>query len=218
VSHPSQIVLPIPNWEPKEKPNEEREVGPLVQHIYELHNIGPSAISETHISVGWPSQSRDEFLLYIFHIQTEGPLKCQPKGAINTLQITPSEPEDTPELAAFLRNISVSHAVSRRDVAVAEALRHIPIPKKLLNCTNVKCLTISCKVGHLDGGQRAVLKIRSRLWAQTFLQRKNDYYSLIANVSFEVKKMPYSIQPAKLPSANIAVSYPLFLVSSVKLR
>ncbi|KAM4705167.1 integrin alpha-8 [Rhinophrynus dorsalis] len=205
VSLPPQIVLPIPNFEPKEKPAEEWEVGPLVQHIYELHNIGPSAISETHLSVGWPSQSREEFLLYVFHIQTEGPLKCQPRSAINTLQIKPSEPEDTPELAAYLRNSSVSHAVSRRDVAVAEALRHIPVPTRLLNCTNVKCLSISCTVGHMDGGQRAVLKVRSRLWAQTFLQRKNDYYSLTANVSFEVKKMPYSVLPAKLPAASIAI-------------
>ncbi|KAE8596150.1 hypothetical protein XENTR_v10015988 [Xenopus tropicalis] len=205
VSHPPQIILPIPNWEPKEKPSEEKDVGPLVQHIYELHNIGPSAISETQLNVGWPSQSRDEFLLYVFHIQTEGPLKCQAGSAINTLNIKPSEPEDTPELAAFLRNTSVSHAVSRRDVAVAEALRHIPTPTKLLNCTNVKCLMISCKVGHLGGGQRAVVKIRSRLWAPTFLQRKNDYYSLIANVSFEVKKMPYDIQPAKLPAATILI-------------
>uniref|UniRef100_A0A8C5QUX0 Integrin subunit alpha 8 n=1 Tax=Leptobrachium leishanense TaxID=445787 RepID=A0A8C5QUX0_9ANUR len=167
VSLPPQIILPIPNWEPKEKPTEEKEIGPLVQHIYELHNIGPSAISDTHIKVAWPSQSREEFLLYLFDIQTEGPLICQPESAINTLQIKSSDAVDTPELAAFLRNSSVSHAVSRRDVSVAEPLRHIPIPTKLL--------------------------------------RKNDHYSLTANVSFEVKNMPYGIHPAKLPSANIAI-------------
>ncbi|XP_075067963.1 integrin alpha-8 isoform X2 [Mixophyes fleayi] len=35
VSHPPQIILPIPNWERKEKPSDELEIGPLVQHIYE---------------------------------------------------------------------------------------------------------------------------------------------------------------------------------------
>ncbi|XP_044148854.1 integrin alpha-8 [Bufo gargarizans] len=205
VSHPPQIVLPIPNWQPKEKPAEEVEIGPLVQHIYELHNIGPSAVGETHLTVEWPAQNKEEFLLYIFHIETEGPIHCYPTSAINTLKIKPSEPEDTPELAAFLRNSSVSHAVSRRDIAVAEPLRHNPIPTKLLNCTNVKCLTISCKVKQLKGAERAVIKIRSRLWAETFLQRDNEYYSLTASVSFEVKKMPYSVQPAKLPAASIAI-------------
>ncbi|XP_066441433.1 integrin alpha-8 [Eleutherodactylus coqui] len=207
VSHPSQIVLPIPNWQPKEKPTEEMEIGPLVQHIYELHNIGPSAVGETQLTVEWPIQHGKKFLLYIFHIETEGPLQCRPSSAINSLKIKPSEPEDTPELAAFLRNSSVSHAVSRRDIAVAEPLRlnPIPTPTKLLNCSNVECLKIFCTVKQLRGAERAVIKIRARLWAETFLQRDNEYYSLTASVSFEVKKMPYSAYPAKLPAASIAI-------------
>ncbi|XP_069585550.1 integrin alpha-8 [Ranitomeya imitator] len=205
VSLPPQVVLPIPDWEPKEKPTEELEIGPLVQHIYELHNIGPSAVGETHVTVEWPVQDKEKFLLYIFHIETEGPLQCQTNSAINSLNIKSSEPEDTPVLAAFLRNSSVSHAVSRRDIAMAEPLRHNPILTKLLNCTNVKCLTISCKAKGLRGAERAVIKIRSRIWAETFLQRENESYSLTAIVSFEVKKMPYSVQPAKLPAASIAI-------------
>uniref|UniRef100_G3TR91 Integrin subunit alpha 8 n=1 Tax=Loxodonta africana TaxID=9785 RepID=G3TR91_LOXAF len=65
VSHPPQIVLPIHNWEPEEEPHREEEVGPLVEHIYEMHNTGPSTISETLLEVGWPFSSRGEFLLYI---------------------------------------------------------------------------------------------------------------------------------------------------------
>lgn len=36
VSHPSQVVLPFPRWEPKEKPVKEDDVGPQVTHIYEV--------------------------------------------------------------------------------------------------------------------------------------------------------------------------------------
>lgn len=36
VSHPAQVVLPFPRWEPKEKPVREDDVGPQVQHIYEV--------------------------------------------------------------------------------------------------------------------------------------------------------------------------------------
>lgn len=36
VSHPSQVVLPFPRWEPKEKPVKEDEVGPQVTHVYEV--------------------------------------------------------------------------------------------------------------------------------------------------------------------------------------
>lgn len=204
VSHPLQIVLPIHNWEPEEKPHKEEQVGPLVEHIYELHNIGPSTISDTRLEVGWPFSARDEFLLYIFHIQTLGPLQCQTNPDINPEDIKPATPsEDTPELSAFLRNSTIPHLIRKRDVPVLEAQRQSP--SKILNCTNIECLEISCVVGRLGRGESAVLKIRSRLWAQTFLQRKNDPYSLASLVSFEVQKMPYKDQPAKLPEGSIAI-------------
>uniref|UniRef100_A0A7N4P256 Integrin subunit alpha 8 n=1 Tax=Sarcophilus harrisii TaxID=9305 RepID=A0A7N4P256_SARHA len=204
VSHPPQIVLPIHNWEPEEEPHKEEEVGPLVQHIYELHNIGPSTISETLLTVGWPNSARDESLLYIFHIQTLGPLQCRTNPAINSLGIKPAaSQEDTPALSAFLRNSSIPHLVRKRHVPVVEI--HRQSPAKILNCTNIECLRISCVVGRLEGGESAVLKVRARLWAQTFLQRKNDPYSLASIVSFEVKKMPYNDQPAQLPEGKVAI-------------
>uniref|UniRef100_A0A8C9NBC4 Integrin subunit alpha 8 n=1 Tax=Serinus canaria TaxID=9135 RepID=A0A8C9NBC4_SERCA len=207
VSHPPTIILPLHNWEPKDEPTKEEEVGPLVEHIYELHNIGPSAINHTVLHVGWPLSSREEFLLYILHIQTHGPLHCQTSSPINTMQIKFAVPEDTPELAAFLYNSTISHYIRRRDVAVAEPQRKNSA--RILNCTNVKCVLISCTVGQLERGKSAALKIRSRLWAQTFLERKNYLYSLSSNVSFEVKSMPYKVQPAKLPEGSIALSLPV---------
>ena len=82
---------------------------------------------------------------------------------------------------------------------------HRQSPARILNCTNIDCLQISCAVGRLGGGESAVLKVRSRLWAHTFLKRKNDHYALASLVSFEVKKMPYKEQPAKLPAGSTAV-------------
>ncbi|XP_045441795.1 integrin alpha-8 isoform X2 [Pipistrellus kuhlii] len=206
VSHPPQIVLPIHNWEPEEEPRKEEGVGPLVEHIYELHNIGPSTISDTLLEVGWPFSARDEFLLYIFHVQTLGPLRCQTNPDINPQDIKlAAPPKDTPELSAFLQNSTIPHLVQKRDVPVPVPELRRQSPAKILNCTNIKCLQISCAVGRLGGGESAVLKVRSRLWAKTFLQRKNDPYSLASLVSFEVKKMPYKDQPAKLPEGNIAI-------------
>lgn len=204
VSHPPQIVLPIHNWEPEKEPHKEEEVGPLVEHIYELHNIGPSTISDTILEVGWPFSARDEFLLYIFHLQTLGPLRCQTNPEINPQDIKPAaSPEDTPELSAFLRNATIPHLVRKRDVPVAQL--HRQSPAKILNCTNIECLQISCAVGRLGGGESAVLKVRSRLWAHTFLQRKNDPYALASLVSFAVRKMPYKDQPPTLPTGSIAI-------------
>uniref|UniRef100_A0A8C3TIC4 Integrin subunit alpha 8 n=1 Tax=Chelydra serpentina TaxID=8475 RepID=A0A8C3TIC4_CHESE len=203
VSRPPQIVLPLHNWEPKNEPTKEEDVGPLVEHIYQLYNIGPSAINETLLHVGWPASSQKESLLYVLHIQTHGPLQCQTSSAINILQIKFAIPQDTPELTAFLHNSTIPHYVGRRDVPMVEPQRKSYA--KILNCTNVDCLIISCTVGHLERGKSATLKIRSRLWAQTFLQRNNYQYTLSSNVSFEVKKMPYKVQPAKHPEGSIAI-------------
>lgn len=38
VSAPEQVFLPIANWQPKENPVLEDDIGPLVQHIYEVEN------------------------------------------------------------------------------------------------------------------------------------------------------------------------------------
>ena len=47
MSHPPTIILPLHNWEPKDEPTKEEELGPLVEHIYEVKIVyvaaGPHA-------------------------------------------------------------------------------------------------------------------------------------------------------------------------------
>uniref|UniRef100_A0A672QE41 Integrin subunit alpha 8 n=1 Tax=Sinocyclocheilus grahami TaxID=75366 RepID=A0A672QE41_SINGR len=188
VSHPAQVVLPFPRWEPKEKPVREDDVGPQVQHIYELHNKGPSSISRTVLEVGWPSQYREEHLLYALQIITDGPVHC----STSTLQ-------DTPELLGFLRNSSTPTR-HRRSVSTAQSYN-----SKVLNCSNINCLMVECVVDRLDRGQSAVIKFRSRLWAHTFLQRRNDHYTLNSTVSFQVMAMPYRIKADSLPHQSKSI-------------
>uniref|UniRef100_A0A8D3DBV4 Integrin, alpha 8 n=1 Tax=Scophthalmus maximus TaxID=52904 RepID=A0A8D3DBV4_SCOMX len=169
VSHPSQVVLPFPRWEPKDKPVKEDDVGPQVTHIYELHNFGPSSIQEAELQVGWPSRFREENLLYAMEIQTDGPISCRTNTSLNPLGLQNTRPTAVSNL------------------------------RRSFNCTNISCLRITCVVGRLDRGQSAVVKIRSRLWAHTFLQRRNDPYILNSSVSFVVTAMPYRIRPPTLP-------------------
>ncbi|KAM6968243.1 integrin alpha-8 [Aplochiton taeniatus] len=193
VSHPSQVVLPFPRWEPKEKPVKEEDVGPQVTHIYELHNSGPSSIREAELQVGWPSRFRDENLLYAMEVQTDGPISCRANTSLNPLGLQVSSLQDTPELLGFLRNSSTPHR-RRRAVTAGQGYS-----SKTLNCTNIICLKIVCVVGRLNRGQSAVVKVRSRLWAHTFLQRRNDPYLLNSTVSFQVTALPYRVQPPSLP-------------------
>ncbi|KAK2844506.1 hypothetical protein Q5P01_011165 [Channa striata] len=200
VSHPSQVVLPFPRWEPKEKPIKEDDVGPQVTHIYELHNSGPSSIQQAELQVGWPSRFRDENLLYAMEIKTDGPITCRTNTSLNPLGLQISTLQDTPELLGFLRNTSSSSHRQKRAVTTVQSYSG-----KTLNCTNISCLRIMCVVGRLDSGQSAVIKIRSRLWAHTFLQRRNDPYILNSTVSFMVTAMPYRFQPPTFPEHSISM-------------
>uniref|UniRef100_A0A6Q2ZLL3 Integrin alpha-2 domain-containing protein n=1 Tax=Esox lucius TaxID=8010 RepID=A0A6Q2ZLL3_ESOLU len=188
VSHPSQVVLPFPRWEPKEKPLKEDDVGPQVTHIYELHNSGPSSIREAELQVGWPSRFHDEHLLYAMEVVTDGPISLNTSSVSQT-----SSAQDTPELLGFLRNSS-SPRRYRRATGTVQAYS-----SKTLNCSNIICLRVLCVIGRLDRGQSAVVKIRSRLWAHTFLQRRNNPYLLNSTVSFRVIALPYRLQPSSLP-------------------
>ncbi|XP_067367482.1 integrin alpha-8 isoform X2 [Channa argus] len=200
VSHPSQVVLPFPRWEPKEKPIKEDDVGPQVTHIYQLHNSGPSSIQQAELQVGWPSRFRDENLLYAMEIKTVGPITCRTNTSLNPLGLQIITLQDTPELLGFLRNTSTSSERHKRAVTPVQSYTG-----KTLNCTNISCLRIMCVVGRLDRGQSAVIEIRSRLWAQTFLQRRNDPYILNSTVSSMVTAMPYRIQPPTFPEHSISM-------------
>nr|XP_046158408.1 integrin alpha-8-like isoform X2 [Oncorhynchus gorbuscha] len=199
VCHPSQVVLPFPHWEPKENPVKEDDVGPQVTHIYELHNSGPSSIREAELQVGWPSRFRDEHLLYALEVLTDGPISCRSNTSLNPLGLQTSSVQDTPELLGFLRNSSSPHRYRRATNAAQ------PYSSKTLNCSNIICLRVLCVVGRLDRGQSAVVKIRSRLWAHTFLQRRNDPYLLNSTVSFRVTALPYRLQPSSLPQHTTAM-------------
>lgn len=200
VSHPSQVVLPFPRWEPKKKPVKEEDVGPQVTHIYELHNWGPSSIREAELQVGWPARFRDENLLYAMEIQTDGPISCRTNTSLNPLGLQISSVQDTPELLGFLRNTSAPPHRHKRAISAAHSYSG-----KTLNCTNISCLRIMCVVGRLGRGQSAVVKIRSRMWADTFLQRHNDPYILNSTVSFLVTAMPYRVQPTTLPQHSTSM-------------
>lgn len=58
MSHPPTIILPLHNWEPKDEPTKEEELGPLVEHIYEVKII--------HVSTG-PHAAPIEILMNLVY-------------------------------------------------------------------------------------------------------------------------------------------------------
>nr|XP_006636633.2 PREDICTED: integrin alpha-V isoform X1 [Lepisosteus oculatus] len=203
VSAPDQIFLPIANWQPKENPVLEDDIGPLVQHIYELRNNGPSTFSKAMLDIDWPYKFNNGSLLYITNYEIDGPMNCTTDMEINPLNVTmPAAPkQNTTVISGDSRNEGKNKR-RRRDAPQMEG------NLEALNCEKAECLKIRCQVGRLERGKSAILFIRSRLWAATFLSGENQNRSYIArsSASFNVIEMPYKNLKYELPSNSTVVN------------
>uniref|UniRef100_A0A8B9J1Z5 Integrin subunit alpha V n=1 Tax=Amazona collaria TaxID=241587 RepID=A0A8B9J1Z5_9PSIT len=187
VSSPDHIFLPVANWQPKENPETEDDIGPLVQHIYELRNNGPSAFSKVMMTLQWPYKYKNYTLLYIVQYEIDGPMNCTSDMEINPLKIKVSASKDDDKNETLSREDNRHHRISRRDITATEGDVHT------LGCGTADCLKIVCQVGHLERGKSAILYLKSRLWTQTFMNKENQNhsYSLKSSASFNVIEFPY---------------------------
>uniref|UniRef100_A0A674BIS6 Integrin, alpha 5 (fibronectin receptor, alpha polypeptide) n=1 Tax=Salmo trutta TaxID=8032 RepID=A0A674BIS6_SALTR len=87
VSRPDKVFFPPPNWKVSKSPQVEQDIGPAVQHVYELVNKGPSGISHTVLQLSCPLSVQGQGLLYPLEISTEGPLNCTTNHSINYMQL-----------------------------------------------------------------------------------------------------------------------------------
>ncbi|XP_037101975.1 integrin alpha-5 [Syngnathus acus] len=201
VSRPDKVFFPPANWKVTKNYEMEQEVGPAVEHIYELVNNGPSRISHTLLELRCPLAAQGHNLLYPLEFSTEGPINCTSDSNVNRLQLrlqhTATEP---PHLALRAQE----HRVERRE-AHKNPLAH----STNLSCSNVNCWALQCQVGLLEKGTTAILKVRSRVWAETFMERAYKQYVLECLARYSVKTMPYAILPKHVPSGHKKVVTPV---------
>ncbi|TKC37631.1 hypothetical protein EI555_012523, partial [Monodon monoceros] len=187
VSSPDHIFLPIPNWEHKENPETEEDVGPVVQHIYELRNNGPSSFSKAMLNLQWPYKYNNNTLLYILQYDIDGPMNCTSDMEINPLRIKISNSQTTEKNDTNGGQGDRNHLITKRDLTLSEGDVHT------LGCGIAECLKIVCQVGRLDRGKSAILYVKSLLWTETFMNKENQNhsYSLKSSASFNVIEFPY---------------------------
>uniref|UniRef100_A0A8C5CFB7 Integrin, alpha 5 (fibronectin receptor, alpha polypeptide) n=1 Tax=Gadus morhua TaxID=8049 RepID=A0A8C5CFB7_GADMO len=85
VSRPDKVFFPPANWKSTKNPVAEEDVGPAVEHVYELVNNGPSRISSTLLQLRCPLRVQGYQLLYPLEFSTEGPLNCTTNHTMNSL-------------------------------------------------------------------------------------------------------------------------------------
>uniref|UniRef100_A0AAQ4Q1D6 Integrin, alpha 5 (fibronectin receptor, alpha polypeptide) n=1 Tax=Gasterosteus aculeatus aculeatus TaxID=481459 RepID=A0AAQ4Q1D6_GASAC len=122
VSRPDKVFFPPANWKVTKTYEAEQDVGPAVEHIYEV----------------------------------------------------------------------ISRAVSCAD---SSGLSRLGPKADTTSCSNTECWKLQCTVGLLEKGNTAILKVRSRIWAETFTEQ----YVLECLARYNVEKMPYAILPKQAP-------------------
>ncbi|XP_071776208.2 integrin alpha-5-like [Centroberyx gerrardi] len=194
VSRPDKVVFPPPGWRVTQSLREERELGPEVQQVYELVNNGPSMVSQSMLELRCPLRAHGQELLYPVEVIAQGPLSCSSNHTFNALKLKllPAATERPPSLLS-----SPKHHIQRREVH-----RDSLAEQGNLSCATVECWRLQCHVGQLEKGASVILTVRSRLWAETFMERAYKQYVLECSVQYRVDRMPYSITPKLKPSGS----------------
>lgn len=201
VSRPDKVFFPPANWKVTKNYGVEQDVGPAVEHIYELVNNGPSRISHTLLELRCPLSIQGQTLLYPLEFSIEGPINCTSDRNMNHLGLKLQHMSTEPPILALKAH---EHRVERRDVQ-RNQLAHLTN----LSCSNTECWALQCTVGLLEKGTTAILKVRSRIWAETFIERAYKQYVLECLARYSVEKMPYAILPRHVPSGHKKVVTPV---------
>ncbi|XP_038565470.1 integrin alpha-IIb isoform X1 [Micropterus salmoides] len=187
-SSPPEFVLPLPDWQPAVHPGSLEDMGPLVEHVYELRNLGPSTVN-ARLVVDFPSTWRHHFLLYIFSNASEELMSCQ---TLNASQIDPFK------LAGNSSGVSaVSQLVQQEETDSHSQTVHV-------NCSSREagCVRFLCDVTALGRGFSAVIRISARLWTHTLTQTPYLNYELVSSASYDVINASSKVQPLLLHSGH----------------
>ncbi|KAJ0005839.1 hypothetical protein NQD34_015733 [Periophthalmus magnuspinnatus] len=212
-SNPGQVLLPIANWKPKERPFFGDDIGPQIVLVYELLNSGPSTFSKASLEVEVPYRFRNGSVLYVTSFDTEGPIHCTTDTEINPLNVSnplSTEKNVTSGIPPREEGRNQNH-VRKRDLESRDA----PGDIQTLDCTTADCLWLKCQVGRLERGKNAILFVYSRLDVNNFLQveNQNRSYVIQSKASFSVIEIPYKKLEFDLPSNSTTVSVSVLWVA-----
>ncbi|KAM9115058.1 integrin alpha-5 [Pangshura tecta] len=194
VSKPEAVSFPVSGWKPAKNPDKEQDVGPEVQHVYELVNEGPSTISHGVLELSCPMSFHGKSVMYVTRYSV--PANCTSSQPVNPLKL---QLEKSPTTSPSLEQ----HYLQRRDMARSSGASGSP---HTLKCPEAECFQLTCQVGTLQRQQRVSLWLYFRIWAKTFQQKENQPQALQCEAVYQVHRMPYKIQPQDYPSEALKVS------------
>uniref|UniRef100_A0A8D1X1N6 Integrin subunit alpha 2b n=1 Tax=Sus scrofa TaxID=9823 RepID=A0A8D1X1N6_PIG len=196
-SFPASLLMAAEgDWE-----NSSDNLGPKVEHTYELHNNGPSTVSGLHLRLHLPGQSQTSDLLYIVDIQTQGGLQCSPQPSPNPRQLDWGLHSPTPSPV-----YPAHHKRNRRQAVLPGQKQPLSLQDPiLLSCDSAPCTVVHCDLPEMARGQRAMVTAQAFLWLPSLRQRPLDQFVLRSHAWFNVSSLPYAVPALSLPSGEAQV-------------
>ncbi|XP_051628619.1 integrin alpha-IIb [Manacus candei] len=193
-SLPDTTVLPT-SWQGVEGSRRLEDHGIKVEHVYELHNKGPSTVSGVSLRLAVPHQLGGHVLLYLLELGTEGGMNCTHHPDLNPAQLEIARPTGA----------APGNGTRQRERREAEEPPGLglgePVP---VDCDNATCVDITCHVPSLGKDQRALVSVHALLWMDTLQQREHllSQFLIQSQAWFSTSAMPYRVQPRFLPAGN----------------
>nr|XP_056705470.1 integrin alpha-5 [Euleptes europaea] len=198
VSKPDTVALPGSGWVPGRALLQEQDVGPGMCHVYQFGNEGPSAISEGILDVSCPIRMNGRDVQYVTRYLAMA--NCSSNYPVNPSRLQ-LEPLPTPFPG------QEQHYVQKHEVGWSSSSAGNGFT---LKCSGEDCFQLRCHMGPLQRQERATLHLCFRIWAKNFHQRESYPQAVQCEAAYHVQRVPYKIQPQKLPSATVEVSTSLY--------
>lgn len=194
-SLPEQIILNTSHVGRTEEDERQK-----VEHVYQLRNLGPSAIKETALQILWPSHDRRGNPI----LELEGKLELSGIGVCTVQLITPENATKygfDKQGGGSLQVVLPNEQDEFEDDQQGEGTVKIG-----LACSNRRCTVIQCLVGYVEANGNFLVTVKSRLNVRNFIRRRDDTqgYVIISSASARIKSLPYNL--ATVDESKFAVA------------
>uniref|UniRef100_A0A8C3KCZ6 Integrin subunit alpha 2b n=1 Tax=Calidris pygmaea TaxID=425635 RepID=A0A8C3KCZ6_9CHAR len=198
-SLPATTVLPA-SWHGVEGSRRLEDHGIKVEHVYQLHNKGPSTVSGVTLRLAVPNLLGGRVLLYLLELGTEGGMSCHHPPGLNPEEVGLGAPPGDPVRGAGGGPRGCPPRVPGWGCE-GDAGR---VPQ---DCGNATCVGITCRVPSLGKDQRALVSVRALLWMDTLQQREHllKQFLIQSRAWFNTSAMPYRVRPRVLPAGEATV-------------
>lgn len=152
-SKPDQVIY-SGSVKTQEKVREfQEEIGPEIVQTIKVFNHGPSVVDWSQLTITVPKllnkDDPESFLMYLLQVEVIGSGSCN--AVVNPLNI---------------KSVQLNESISTENSVKQRQTRDV----KRLSCGEVGCQSFQCSLGRLRQGDKAEIKLTSRLWQNTLIK------------------------------------------------